>query len=241
MSDREAIKTNKNTKEPKGLVEYVQQEFAGYTPHKTRIRLLQILCPGLVLLVAALAMYFSMSWAQFKTLGSLMFIYLFPPLGKESIIPMGIVSGFHPLVIAVAIAFVDILIGLFLIWNFDYIYFIPLLGPWVKKVEAKGYKILARRYWVRQLAFWGLVLWVIIPFQGTGAVTASIIGRLIGMNKYLTWTAIIVGALAGCILIAYLVTGVLTVYRQNLFIALGLISLIILISVFAYIKYWRVK
>lgn len=241
MSDRNNIKRNKNTREPKGLVEYVQQEFVGYTPHKTRIRLLQIIIPGLVLLVAVLVMYFSMSWSQFKVLGSLMLMYFFPPFGKESVIPGGIFLGFHPLVIAVAIAFVDILIGLFLIWNFDYIYFIPLLGPWVKKVEVKGHKILARRYWVQQLAFWGIVLWVIIPFQGTGAVTASIIGRLIGMNKYVIWAAIIVGALTGCILIAYLVTSVLAIYYQNILIAVGVILGIIIIFAFVYIKYWRVK
>ena len=64
----------------------------------------------------------------------LMFAYFFPPLGKESIIPIGVTGGeitipfinqhivvpeINPLIMALTIAFVDIVVALFLLWNYD--------------------------------------------------------------------------------------------------------------------------
>jgi hypothetical protein len=40
--------------------------------------------------------------------------YFFPPFGKESIIPAGVALGIHPVVMALSIAFVDIVVAYFL-------------------------------------------------------------------------------------------------------------------------------
>ena len=72
-----------------------------------------------------------------------MFAYFFPPLGKESVIPIGVSGGeltipiinqhivvpsIYPLVMALTIAFVDIIVALFLLWNYDLAKKIPLVG-----------------------------------------------------------------------------------------------------------------
>ena len=66
----------------------------------------------------------------------LLVAYFFPPLGKETVIPLGIgvlkegltvplvnikVSpvSINPLSMALAVAFIDIIVALFLIWNYD--------------------------------------------------------------------------------------------------------------------------
>ena len=54
----------------------------------------------------------------FLELSGLMFLYFVPPMGKESVIPIGIAQGIPWATLAFSIAFVDIVVCLFLIWNF---------------------------------------------------------------------------------------------------------------------------
>lgn len=56
---------------------------------------------------------------DWRALYLLMGLYFFPPLGKESIIPMGVGFGIEPALMAFSIAFVDIVVGLFFALNFD--------------------------------------------------------------------------------------------------------------------------
>ena len=96
--------------------------------------------------------------------------YFFPPLGKESIIPLGINSGIDPIVMALSIAFVDIVVALFLVWNYDLAKKIPIVGKFMKKVEEKGTSAEEKYGWIKPLRFIGIVLFVIVPFQGSGGV-----------------------------------------------------------------------
>ena len=61
--------------------------------------------------------------------------YFFPPLGKESVIPTGVAFGIDPLIMALSIAFVDIIIAFFLLWNYDLAKKIPLVGKFMEKIE----------------------------------------------------------------------------------------------------------
>jgi len=128
--------------------------------------------------------------------------YFFPPLGKESIIPIGIARGFHPILMALSIAFVDIIVAMFLVWNYDLAKKIPFLGKFMKKVEEKGRNVEDKYGWIKPLRFVGIVIFVMIPFQGSGGLVASIVGRFIGMKPRNTFIAIAVGAITGCLLVA---------------------------------------
>ena len=71
---------------------------------------------------------------------SLISAYFFPPLGKETIIPSGILFGVNPIVMALAIAFVDIIVALFLVWNYDLAKKITVIGKFITKFESIGKK-----------------------------------------------------------------------------------------------------
>jgi len=158
---------------------------------------------------------------------SLVTAYFFPPLGKESVIPLGVLRGIHPLVMALSIAFVDFIVALFLVWNYDYAKGIPLIGRFMSKVERIG-KTSSNKYaWVEPLRFIGIVLFVMIPFQGSGGLVGSIVGRLIGMNPWHTVLAITAGAVIGTTIIAYSADSILNIFTYNLLA--GVFSLIILI------------
>lgn len=146
----------------------------------------------------------------FSTIAGAMTFYFFPPLGKESVIPGAITflksSGYtdpflNIFVVSFSVAMIDISVALFLAWNFDLALKIPMLGKWMKKVEEAGKKRIKKSKWSGRLLFWGIVAFVMIPFQGSGGVAATILGRLAGMEWRRTVLAISIGALGGCFII----------------------------------------
>lgn len=170
--------------------------------------------------------------------------YFFPPFGKETIIPIGIYGGeipvpfstdmmvitpINPLIMALSIAFVDIIVALFLMWNYDLAKQIPFVGKFMEKVETIGQKSSSKYAWITPLRFIGIILFVMVPFQGSGGLVGSIVGRFIGMKPINTFLAITIGAIVGCSLIAFFSDVILSVLIQD--ILLGLMILIILVII----------
>jgi len=168
--------------------------------------------------------------------------YFFPPLGKESIIPTGIlIFGLHPLLIAFSVAFVDIVVALFLVWNYDLAKKIPFVGSFMIKVEEKGKNVGQKYNWIKPLRFIGIVLFVMIPFQGSGGLVGSIVGRLIGMRPWNTFLAIAIGAVIGCVLIAAFAQAFLVFAEINTMLTLTLIVIIVAIIVLYFVVKRRKK
>lgn len=211
------------------------------------IMLAQFFIPWIIALLVIACLYIFLPEGKFLTLGFWMLVYFFPPFGKESVIPLAIAGDrlegavpfeypemfvpMEPWLIALAVAFLDIIAGLFLVWNFDFIKKIPLMGKWIKKIESKGGTILKENRYIEALSFIGVVLFVMFPFQGSGGVGASIVGRAIGMNPYKVLGAIIIGALAGCFLIAYAADSFFRVFMENRL--LGLLFLAVVVALVA--------
>jgi uncharacterized membrane protein len=182
----------------------------------------------------------------------LIIAYFFPPFGKETVIPLGVgllqqgldvpfinlhITGgqIHPILMALSIAFVDMVVALFLVWNYDFAKKIPLLGQFIQKIEDRG-KLSEEKYgWVKPLRFIGIMLFVMVPFQGSGGLVGSIVGRLIGMKPWVTFLAISLGAIIGCLLIAFFARAFLIFAEINTtltIILLVIIAIIALIYVF---------
>ena len=104
--------------------------------------------------------------------------------------------------VAVSIAFVDFFVGLWMMWNWDLIKLIPFFGTYIRKLEEVGGEKWKKHKHLSHLAYIGLALFVAFPFQGSGGVGATVIGRILGMNKYRVLESIIGGSLFGTFLIA---------------------------------------
>jgi len=170
-------------------------------------RIFLFILPFLISAVFITWLYLILPWDTFQQVGAGITAYFFPPLGKETVIPslvtfLSLNSNLSDQAIiflpAACIAFVDIIVGFFLLWNFDLALKIPLFGALIRKVEKAGEERLKNSNWIRRLALVGIALFVIVPFQGSGGVGATIVGRMLGLNKYKVWGAIIVGAFVGC-------------------------------------------
>ncbi len=222
-------------------------------------RLFEFFTPFLIASAYILALYMAFEGSMiFWIVGGAMFAYFFPPLGKESVIPgalfggiprvlpkglleMGVPPAEAIALIAGSIAFVDIIVGLFLCWNFDLVKKIPLIGRYVRTFERRGAAYLSKRPWIRRLAFIGIVLFVVVPFQGSGAVGATIVGRLIGMKRYSVWLAVVIGALIGCFTIAilayYFGVMILTFFAESAkYVGLALLAALIAYIIWNYTR-----
>jgi len=198
--------------------------------------------PPSIAAVYILILWISYPSDVFSTLLGAMTAYFFPPLGKESVIPLSVTwlksHGYsdvflNMVVVPFSIAFIDIIVALFLAWNFDLALKIPLLGDWMKKMEEAGKRRIEESRWQGALLFWGIVLFVMVPFQGSGGVAATIIGRMAGMEWKKTVLAISIGAIAGCITIGiisyFAADALMAATGGSLFKMLAMLAGIILI------------
>ena len=211
--------------------------------------------PIIIGAVALLILYLIIDEESVGKLFFLMFAYFVPPLGKESVIPIGVKGGeitiplinkhlivaeIDPLVMGITIAFVDIIVALFLVWNYDIAKKIPLIGKFMEKIENIGKSSSDKYGWIKPLRFIGIVLFVMVPFQGSGAVVGSILGRLIGMKPWTIFFGISTGALTGCLLIAYFSDVIFEILETNFLQGLLLI-IVLFITIIMLIMYKKSK
>ena len=177
----------------------------------------------------------------FWKLGGILLLYLIPPAGKESMVPAltYIFSSQYgvwaTLLAATLITLVDVLVAWWTAWNWDLLKYIPLVGRYVKKLERIGEKKWGEHPVIRKFAYAGLAAFVAVPFQGSGGLTATIIGRLLGMNEYKIIASVAVGAFVGSLIIALVTYFSLMSFKQWGFLTVGGIIIFVIVLVVAYL------
>lgn len=161
----------------------------------------QLIFPWVALAVL-LSILFTVFQMPLKSL-PMQILYVVPPAGKETIIPAMVVMGIEPWLAALSLALWDIAWALFIGWNITLLYKIPIFGRILRSTNAKGKALMEQFTWVRRLAFFGLIGFVAIPFQGSGGVTGTIVGKIIGIPTYKNVLAIGIGAVLGSLILAY--------------------------------------
>lgn len=182
----------------------------------------------------------------------LLIAYFFPPFGKETVIPLGLgilekgltvpIINLHvdpvsinPISMALSVAFIDIVVAIFLVWNYDLAKKIPFVGKFITKVEEKGKNVEQKYGWIKPLRFIGIVLFVMVPFQGSGGLVGSIVGRLIGMKPWNIFFAISIGAIIGCLLIAMFAHAFLIFAEINTLLTLILVGIIFVVIILYFV------
>lgn len=157
-----------------------------------------------LLLVAAFfaLLYLFLPCDEFLSLGGLIVAYLVPPAGKETVIPLGVFLGLPWWLVAFTMAFLDVAGSLFMVWNFHFARSIPLAGPLIDRMTMTGRAYFDERPWLERLYFAGLVIFVMIPFEGSGGIAGSILGRLLGMRGRDIVLCVAAGSFTSCFAIA---------------------------------------
>lgn len=202
------------------------------------VRVLLFLLPFLIIVLYLFVLRFFLPYNQFLEMSGLMGVYFIPPAGKESVIPIAISLGIPWYTVGFSVAIMDILTCLFLIFNFDLILKVPVLGNWMVSFIAKGRIFFGRHKWVERLSIVGLMLCVLFPLQGTGGIGSTVLGIIMGLPRRDIFIAITVGSLVGSFLIAAGSNAVKNLFIVDLWLGIGaILGLLLLIGV-AWMAYW---
>jgi len=137
--------------------------------------------------------------------------------------------GFYEL--GVLIWIMDTSTVLVVVYSIEAIYKIPGVGKGLMKVQANAGIVLDAFPWIRKFALIGIVLFVLFPVSGTGAIGGSLLGALLGLHRYKIIAAVSVGGCLGGLCMAFLAKHfgeALKSFRNNPYlIALLILSVIL--------------
>ena len=204
-----------------------------------KMKLFKVLIPFAIPAAIFAVLYFILPYSRFLQLGALAISYLLPPFGKESIIPFGIGYGFTILQMTGLIFMVDVVCAMFISWNLPLAKKIPLIGHLITWIEKKGRESLTKNPALETVSWIGLVLWVMVPFQGSGGITASIIGRAIGMRASYVISAVGTGAIIAGLIIGTVAKKGWEIIRENWVSGVIMIAVVIVAVVVLYFLYKR--
>lgn len=190
-----------------GRIRHLMHRLADEDPSgklSRRTRLLMTFGPlvvlGLILLVTHLlrgwgtALYLA-GIAVGSFIGGGKFVIL---LGAAKNAPLGVWPLAH------IVIYGDIATMFIMMANLHVLYRLPWVGRKLAQAHEASHYVLKANPWMRRLAWIGLAVFVAVPFQGTGAVGGTILGRILGMSYLSIGTAIPVGSLLGCYPLALL-------------------------------------
>ncbi len=203
------------------------------------MKVAKAIVPFLVAVVYVFILYMALPYDQLVTMLAAMGGYLFPPLGKESMIPFAIANYVPWPVVVVSIAMVDVILALLVMWNYDHVLRIPFIGPKLEALAERGRGVIVKKDWLKKLSYAGIALFVMVPFEGSGGLTASIIGRMLGMEKRRVFLSVCAGALVGVFLIARFSAYIVEAFDENVRIIGGMIAGVVVLSVI--VTLWRGK
>ena len=132
--------------------------------------------------------------------------YLIAPVGTEIVVPVVVIAlqaiRAAPAVLALgvlSVVLVDVFAALFFAWNWELLERVPYLGRVLRRVEARCHALIAKRKWGEGATLLALAAYVALPFQMTGGLFGSALGRVMGIEKTRVFLAVAGGSLAGAV------------------------------------------
>ncbi len=133
--------------------------------------------------------------------------------GEISAIIVGTAMGLNPFIPALLVAFIESDMSLFITWNFEYLKKIPKIGKYIAKYEEKAGEVLKKRKSLEEAGFFSIFAAMFVPLHGTGAITMTLVGRLIAISERKTWLAVTLGSLTRSLVVAALIyLGILALH-----------------------------
>lgn len=95
------------------------------------------------------------------------------------------------------VTYMDFMVALFVTFHMGILFRLPNIGPKIAMLVWDGKFIMDAQPWIKRVAFFGLVLFVMFPTSTTGSIGGSIFGRLLGMSRWMTVCGVLLGSIAG--------------------------------------------
>lgn len=194
-----------------------------------------VIFPFAVLALYPCILYFVLPSQLFWTFCALTLAYFIPPAGKETVIPLMVVGGLPWWLAAFSIMLFDLMGALFIIWNFPLALRIPWFGQWAERFMSTGREQFDRYPVIEHISSVGLAFFVMIPFEGSGGVAASLIGRMLGMDYLKVLVSVGVGSLISASAIALSADFIISLVESGIISGIAGAGIVIVAIVAIYI------
>lgn len=122
-------------------------------------------------------------------------------------LPMWGISGkshFSPWELGLVIGVIDTCTVLFIVYALEGLYRFARLKRAIDRVQANASLVLTAYPRIKKGAVVGVMLFVLFPVAGTGAMMGAFLGILLGLHRYVTIAAVAAGGFIGGTLMAFL-------------------------------------
>jgi hypothetical protein len=71
---------------------------------------------------------------------------------------------------------------------------LPIAGKALAEAHLRAHQTLLQYPGLRRLAFWGIAILVFLPIPGSGAITGTLVGQLVGLSRMASFISVTLGA-----------------------------------------------
>ncbi len=146
----------------------------------------------LIMIIGAWILYIGF-WPEYAARSVGCMAGYFAPFGIEFGVPICIGLGMPWWLVVGMITYIDAWLVAFLILNFDLLHSVPRVGQWLHRLQERGMAFVQKRPWIMRVQFVGIALFVFIPLPATGAASGVLLGRVVGMGRFVVWSAVMLG------------------------------------------------
>tara|TARA_R110002096_G_scaffold436086_1_gene667127 strand:- start:9434 stop:10018 length:585 start_codon:yes stop_codon:yes gene_type:complete len=111
-------------------------------------------------------------------------------------------SRFGPYELAVLSSVRDTVVALVLIYGLDALCRFARIGRTISKLQARSEALVIRFPRMHESSSVGLLIFVLLPIPGTGAIVGTVLGSVLGMRRQAILFAVSAGSLLGAMIIA---------------------------------------
>lgn len=149
-------------------------------------------------------------------------------------------SNFSPWELGVVIGVMDTCSALLMVYGLEGLYRFRRLKSGLHKIQANANLVVDAYPWIRRAAVIGVVIFVLFPVAGTGAVGACFLGILLGIHRGVLIAAVSLGGFLGGMFMAFLAVyfgGAVLSLRDTLqnpvvkYVTIGVIIVLLLLAI----------
>ena len=95
------------------------------------------------------------------------------------------------------VTYMDFAVAFFVTFHMGILFRMPWIGEKIAALVSDGKFIMDHHPWIKRIALFGLILFVVFPTSTTGSIGGSIFGRLLGLGRFFTVAGVLIGSVIG--------------------------------------------
>ena len=191
--------------------------------------------PFFLALIFVAGLFLGLPVDQAAVLFSILLAYVFSPAGKETLIPLMIVLGYPWWLVVGCLLVTDICCALVVSWNFRLLLRIPWVGTQLRKWTENAGSYQEAHPSLARLAGVGLFFFTMVPFQGFGTITGTIIGTMLGIKPVRLFLTVVGGGFVTSLILAYGLSALAGMYTSHPYLVTIIAILLAAVTIAAYI------